>query len=44
MCYMWYVVVKSQDLLKNKKRKELLSNLEIKTTLNKVPLLGEILS
>ena len=37
-----YAVVKNQYLLKTKKQKGLLSNLAIKTTLSKVPILGDI--
>ena len=40
---MQYVVVKNQDLLKKQEAKGLLSKLGIKTPLNKVPLLGDIL-
>ena len=38
-----YVVVKDGDLFKNQEAKGLLSNLGIRTTFIKVPLLGDIL-
>ena len=38
---MQYVVVKTQDLLKT--RSGILSNLGLKTPLNEIPLLGDIL-
>ena len=38
-----YVEVKKPKFIKEQKAKELLSSLGIKTPLNKVPLLGEIL-
>ena len=38
-----YVVVKDRDLFKNQEAKGLLSNLGIRTTFIKVPLLGDIL-
>ena len=38
-----YIVLKNQDLLKNKKQKGILSNLSLKIPLNKIPLLGYIL-
>ena len=37
-----YVVVKDRDLFKNQEAKGLLSNLGIRKTLIKVPLLGDI--
>ena len=40
---MQYVVVKNQDLLKNQEAKGLSSNLVVRTPLNKVPVLGDIL-
>ena len=39
---MQYVVVKDRDLFKNQEAKGLLSNLGIRKTLIKVPLLGDI--
>ena len=39
---MLYVVLKNQDLLK-KQARGILSNLSLKTPLNKIPLLGDIL-
>ena len=38
-----YIVLKNQDLLKNKKQKGILSNLSLKIPLNKIPLLSYIL-
>ena len=40
---MQYVVVKNQELLKNKKQNGVLSNLGLKTPLNKILLLRDIL-
>ena len=40
---MQYVTAKNQDLLKKQEAKGLLSNLGIRTPLNKVPILGDIL-
>ena len=38
-----YVIVKNQDLLKKQEASEILSNLALKTPINKIPLLGNIL-
>ena len=38
-----YMVIKNQDLSKEQEAKRLLSSLGIKTQLNKIPLLGDIL-
>ena len=38
-----YLVVKNQDLLKKQEASGILNNLSLKTPLNKVPLLGDIL-
>ena len=40
---MQYVVVKNHDLIKNQEAKGLLSKLDIKTPLSKIPILGDIL-
>ena len=36
-----YVIVKNQDLLKNKKQKGMLSDLGVRTSLSKVPILDD---
>ena len=36
-----YVIVKNQDLLKNKKQKGMLSDLGVRTPLSKVPILDD---
>ena len=41
MCYIW--VVKNQDLLKKQEASTVLSNLSLKTLLNKILLLGDML-
>ena len=41
MCYIW--VVKNQDLLKKQEANRVLSNLSLKTLLNKILLLGDML-
>ena len=41
MCYIW--VVKNQDLLKKQEASRVLSNLSLKTLLNKILLLGDML-
>ena len=38
-----YLVVKNQDLLKKQEASGILSNLSLKTSLNKIPLIGDIL-
>ena len=40
---MQHVVVKNQDLLKKQEASGILSSLGLKTLLNKIPLLGDIL-
>ena len=40
---MQYVVVKNQDFIKKQEASGILSNLGLKTSLNKIPLLGDIL-